>query len=75
MILRYHGCGYEEQAKKEKSLLLCFMLVSCLAYFSTLKMEATFSSEISVYGLYGVFSQKTEHFENFPVVLGHEARH
>jgi hypothetical protein len=26
----------------------CFMLVSCLAYSSTLKMEATCSSEMSV---------------------------
>jgi hypothetical protein len=28
-------------------LAACFMLVSCLAYFSTLKMEATCSSETS----------------------------
>jgi hypothetical protein len=26
----------------------CFMLVSCLAYFSTLEMEAVFSSKMSV---------------------------
>jgi hypothetical protein len=38
------------------------MLVSCLAYSSTLKMEATCSSEMlaDFNGLYGVMSQKTD---------------
>jgi hypothetical protein len=43
MILGYNSGGYEAEAK------LCFMLVSCLAYYSTLKMEATFSSELLFY--------------------------
>jgi hypothetical protein len=56
------------QARNEsESRRLCFLsassLVYCLAYSSTLKMEAICSSETSVdlYGLQGVISQKTEH--------------
>jgi hypothetical protein len=42
----------------------CFMLVSCLAYSSTLKMEVTFSSETSVdfQRLLGIISQEIELF-------------
>jgi hypothetical protein len=37
------------------------MLVSCLAYSSTLKMDVTSSSETSAFnGLHGVISQKIE---------------
>jgi hypothetical protein len=45
-------------------LAACFMLVSCLAYSPTLKMEATCSSETSLNfnKLYGIISQKTELF-------------
>jgi hypothetical protein len=45
-------------------LLPAFMLVSCLAYSSTLKMEATCFSETSVdfQGLHGVIFQKIELF-------------
>jgi hypothetical protein len=35
-------------AKQLRLLAACFMRVSCLAYSSTLKMEATFFSEASV---------------------------
>jgi hypothetical protein len=53
------------------------MIVPCLAYSPTLKMEATFSLKFRfIYnGLYGVFTQKIEHFKKFSVVLGHEIRH
>jgi hypothetical protein len=46
-------------------LAACFMLASCLAYSSILKMEATCSSETSVdfQRLTGVISQKTELFK------------
>jgi choline-glycine betaine transporter len=42
----------------------CFMLVSCLAYFSTLKMEVIHCSETSAdfTTLHGIVSQKTEFF-------------
>jgi hypothetical protein len=55
----------EQETSMEKaaySLSACFMLVSCLAYSSTLKMEATCSSEMSV-GFYPTtihISQNTE---------------
>jgi hypothetical protein len=39
-----------------------FMLISCLAYSSTLKMEGTCSSEMSDDELYGVKSQKMNLF-------------
>jgi hypothetical protein len=42
---------------KEPLIAACFMLVSCLAYFLTLKMEATGSSKTSV-----DFQQTTEHY-------------
>jgi hypothetical protein len=44
------------------NLAACFMLVSCLAYSSTLKMEGTRSSETSVafIVLEGVTFKKTE---------------
>jgi hypothetical protein len=38
----------EEKAKKETSMKQVASLVRCLAYSSTMKMEATLSSEISV---------------------------
>jgi hypothetical protein len=39
----------------------CFMLVSCLAYSSTLKIKNTGSSETSVgFGLHCVISRKTD---------------
>jgi hypothetical protein len=43
---------FEEQAKQEASMNLlatCFILVSCSAYSSTLKMKATSSSETLVH--------------------------
>jgi hypothetical protein len=36
-------------SKKQALFAASFMLVSCLTYSSTLKMEATYSSEKSVY--------------------------
>jgi hypothetical protein len=38
----------KQAASKPASLATCFVPVSCLAYTSTLKMEATYSSEMSV---------------------------
>jgi hypothetical protein len=45
-------------------LATCFMLVSCLGYSSTLKVEETCSSGMSVIfnRIQGVISQKTELF-------------
>jgi hypothetical protein len=41
----------------------CFMLDSCLAYSSTLKIKKTGSSETSVdFGQHGIISQKTKFF-------------
>jgi hypothetical protein len=50
--------------KQKETVTTYFMLVSCLAYSSTLKMEATYSSEISVAfsRVHGVISQKIELF-------------
>jgi hypothetical protein len=42
---------------KEALIATCFMLVSCLAYFLTLKMETTGSSKTSV-----EFQQTTKHY-------------
>jgi hypothetical protein len=49
---------------QQAKLAACFMLISCLAYPKTLKMEVTCSYETSFdfNGLYGVISQKTELF-------------
>jgi hypothetical protein len=42
-------------------LASCFMLVYYLAYYSILKMEATYSSETSAFNrVHGVIFQKTE---------------
>jgi hypothetical protein len=47
----------EEQA--DSKLAACFILVSCLAYSLTLKMEVTCSSETLVdFGLHGIISWK-----------------
>jgi hypothetical protein len=45
-----------------KLLVACFMLISCLAYFSNLKMEVTYSSETTAdfFGLQGVISRNKE---------------
>jgi hypothetical protein len=43
-----YGQMKEEDEKTINNSLTCFMLVSCLAYFSTLNMEASCSSETSV---------------------------
>jgi hypothetical protein len=57
---------FKPQGKLKNShtilLATCFILVSCLAYSSTLKTEATCSSEkpVDFNGLYGVMSQKTD---------------
>jgi hypothetical protein len=64
---RFGGIRVEERAKQETSMKQiasrgCFTLVSCMAHSSTLKMEATCSSEIS--GLHGVISQKIVLFKN-----------
>jgi hypothetical protein len=47
----------------------CLMLVSCLAYYSTMKMYATCSSKTSVdfTRLYGIVFQKTELFIDITV--------
>jgi hypothetical protein len=42
---------------KQTAIRACFMLVSCLAYSSTLKVESTFSSETLV-----EFQQITRHY-------------
>jgi hypothetical protein len=46
----YHGDQMNEYESAASRALLsaCFMLISCLVYSSTLKMEATCSSETSV---------------------------
>jgi hypothetical protein len=45
-------------------LAVCFMLVFYVAYSSTLKMEATCSSEtlVDIHGPHSVISQKVEDF-------------
>jgi hypothetical protein len=44
----------------------CFMLVSCVAYSSTLKMATICSSEQAFTGLHGIIFQKTElHYSRF----------
>jgi hypothetical protein len=52
--------------KAEGLLATCFKLVYCLAYSSTLKMEATCYSETSVdfNGFHGVIPQKTKLFSS-----------
>jgi hypothetical protein len=55
----------KQVAIRERVLIAaCFILVSCLDYYSTLKMEAKCSSETSFHfnGLHGVTSQKIELF-------------
>jgi hypothetical protein len=51
-------------SRLQRLLATCFTLASCLTYFSTLKMEATCSSETSVdfQDVHGVISQKIELF-------------
>jgi hypothetical protein len=46
----------------EEAIAACFILVCCLAYSSTLKMERNCSSETSIYfnGMHGVTFQKIE---------------
>jgi hypothetical protein len=53
-----------------------FKLVSCLAYYSTLNMKATFSSEMSVTfnSLQGVISQKTELSSIFFLIFTSQTR-
>jgi hypothetical protein len=54
--LHVQGKTISKARNQHEALLTCFMLVSCLAYCSTLKMEATCSSKMSVAcnGLHGV---------------------
>jgi hypothetical protein len=52
------------EVSSKQLLTACFTLVSCLAYPSTLKIEATRSSEKSAAfnGLYGIISQNMKLF-------------
>jgi hypothetical protein len=40
--------GLKDKPSKKSELAACFMLASCLAYYSTLKMKVTRSSEMPV---------------------------
>jgi hypothetical protein len=42
-----HSSGYEEFYHLESLLATCFILIACLAYSSTLKLQVTCSSEKS----------------------------
>jgi hypothetical protein len=42
------SCGFLCKSERFVLLATCFLLVPCLAYFLTLKMEAACSSEMSV---------------------------
>jgi hypothetical protein len=43
-------CLHRHEAGKQAALLAkCFMLISCLAYSSTMMMEATYYSDMSVH--------------------------
>jgi hypothetical protein len=61
-------CGYCIVTSENAGALLagCFVLVSCLAYPSTLKMDATSSSEISC--LHSIKIQKTKIFDRKSLV-------
>jgi hypothetical protein len=58
----HYGIPELDQEQSKQSSAACFMVVSCLAYSLTLKMEATFFSKTSV-----GFQWTTQHYilENF----------
>jgi hypothetical protein len=58
------NCQLAYSQERVKLLATCFLLVSCLAYSSTLMMEAIFSYEtlVDFQGLHDVISQKIEVF-------------
>jgi hypothetical protein len=54
---KFYSCIHVRNQHETALLVKCLMLISCLAYFLTLKMEATCSPKMSV-----AFQQTTWHY-------------